>query len=75
MTWVDMVAWQSLDGVTHAFPKAVEAMKKSGKYLKLFEHYERVAEVPEIKTYLASDMRLDYNNGVYRHYPELDLQE
>ena len=74
MTWADLVAWHGLDGVTHAFPKAIEAMKKSEKYSKVFDLYERVSEVPEIKGYLESDRRMKYSNGIYRHYPELDLQ-
>ena len=75
MTWADLVAWHGLDGVKFAFPKAIEALKKSGKYPKVFEHYGRVAEVPEVKAYLGSERRMDYNNGIYRHYPELDLEE
>ena len=74
MTWADLVAWHGLDGVKHAFPKAIAAMKKSGKFRKVFDHYDRVAEVPEIKAYLASERRLKYGNGIYRHYPELDLK-
>lgn len=75
MTWADLVAWHGLDGVTHAFPKAIEAMQKSGKYTKVFEHYNRVGHVPEIKEYLGSERRMKYGNGVYRHYPDLDLQD
>ena len=75
MTWADLVAWQGLDGVTYAFPKAMEAMKKSGKYSKVFDLYERVSKLPEIKTYLESEKRMKYGNGIYRYYPELDLQE
>ena len=74
MTWADLVAWHGLDGVTHAFPKAIEAMQKSGKYTKVFEHYNRVGDVPEIKEYLGSERRMKYGNGIYRHYAELDLQ-
>lgn len=75
MTWADLVAWHGLNGVEHAFPKALETMKKSGKYSKLFEHYNRVAERPEVKDYLGSERRMKYGNGIYRHYPELDLED
>ena len=74
MTWADLVAWHGLDGVTHAFPKAMEAMRKSEKYTKVFQLHDRVSKVPEIKEYLGSERRMKYGNGIYRHYPELDLQ-
>ena len=74
MTWADLVAWHGLDGVRHAFPKAIESIRHSKKYAKVFEHYSRVIEVPEIKEYLGSKRRMNYGNGIYRQYPELDLE-
>ena len=74
MTWADLVAWYGLDGVTHAFPNCIETMKKSEHYTKVFALYERIKHVPEIKEYLGSERRQKYGDGIYRHYPELDLQ-
>jgi glutathione S-transferase len=35
--------------------------------------HERVATLPELRDYLASDRRLPFTNeGIFRHYPELD---
>jgi len=35
--------------------------------------YERVAQRPNIASYLASPRRLPFNEeGIFRHYPELD---
>lgn len=75
LTWADLVFWQCLDGVTFAFPKAVEGLKNSGKYGKVFGLYDRVKGRENIKAYLASDRRQDYGMGIYRHYPELDAGE
>jgi glutathione S-transferase len=37
---------------------------------------ERVAQRPRVATYLASPRRLPFNeNGIFRHYPELDDPE
>ena len=34
--------------------------------------HARVAELPELRGYLASDRRLPFGDGIFRHYPELD---
>jgi glutathione S-transferase len=33
-----------------------------------------VKEEPGLKEYLASERRLPFSEGVFRHYPELDRQ-
>jgi glutathione S-transferase len=38
------------------------------------EFYPGIKEEKGIKEYLASDRRLDYSNGIFRYYPELDRQ-
>ena len=75
LTYADLVLWQGLDGVGFAFPKAMEGLRKSGKYEKVFALAERVQSRERIKSYLASERRLKYGNGIYRHYPELDTTE
>jgi len=72
LTYADLVLFQTLDGVTFAFPNCVGKMKESGKYSKVFELYERVKSLDKIKEYLSSDRRKEYSMGIYRHYPELD---
>jgi glutathione S-transferase len=43
------------------------------KYRRLFALHERVQERPRIAAYLASPRRIAFNNeGIFRHYPELD---
>lgn len=57
------------------FPKATKRLQDSGKYDGVFALYDEVKERPKIKAYLASDRRQSYGMGIYRHYPELDLDE
>lgn len=75
LTYADLVLFQTLDGVKFAFPKATSAAQASGKYARVFQLYDAVKERPKIKEYLASDRRQAYSQGIYRHYPELDLAE
>lgn len=72
LTVADLVLWQCLDGVKHAFPKAMGRLEKEGKYGKVFALYERVGGLERIKKYLESERRQAYSDGVWRHYPELD---
>ncbi|EXJ90426.1 glutathione S-transferase [Capronia coronata CBS 617.96] len=75
LTYADLVLFQTLDGVSFAFPNCISKLRKSGKYDKVWALYERVKGLEPIKAYLASDRRLKYSMGIYRHYPELDDQE
>lgn len=72
LSYADLVLFQCIDGVCFAFPKCTESLKESGKYDKVWSHYERVKNLKRIKEYLASDRRQEYSQGIYRHYPELD---
>lgn len=72
LTYADLVLWQTLDGVTHAFPKAVARLRATGEYDGVFGLYERVKGRKEVKEYLESERRQKYGNGIWRHYPELD---
>ena len=72
LTYADLVLFQTLDGVTFAFPKCIGKMRDSGKYDKVFGLYERVKRLEKVKSYLESNRRLKYGMGIYRNYPELD---
>ncbi|KAL6244351.1 hypothetical protein RBB50_008593 [Rhinocladiella similis] len=72
LTYADLVLFQTLDGVSFAFPKRVAKLNEGAKYDKVFTLYERVKGLDKIKAYLESDRRLKYSQGIYRHYPELD---
>lgn len=72
LSYADLVLFQCLDGVTHAFPKAIDRIKKGGVYKGVFGLYDAVKSRPKIKAYLESERRQEYGMGIYRHYPELD---
>jgi glutathione S-transferase len=72
LTYADLVLYQCLDGVKHAFPNATSRIEKEGKFAKVFELFSAVQERPKIKAYLASERRQKYSEGIYRYYPELD---
>lgn len=74
LTYADLVLFQTVDGVSFAFPKCVEKLRKSGKYDKVFALHARVKGLKNIKAYLESDRRQKYSMGIYRYYPELDDQ-
>jgi glutathione S-transferase len=59
--------------IQFAFPKEVSAISKD--YPRIFDtFYPGIKEEKGIKDYLASDRRLKYSMGVFRHYPELDRE-
>ena len=72
-TYVDLSMFQVLEGLAYAFPHAFEIAKPSiPQLLALREH---VASRPNIAAYLASSRRTAFNeNGIFRRYPELDIQ-
>ncbi|KAG8529737.1 uncharacterized protein KY384_005218 [Bacidia gigantensis] len=74
LTYADLVLWHGLDGTSFAFPKAVVRTRESGHYEKVWALYERVKELDAIKSYLGSERRLGYTKGIYRYYPELDIE-
>jgi glutathione S-transferase len=71
LSYADLSMFQMLEGLRHAFPKAMARLERS--YPKLVALHDRVAAVPRIKAYLASDRRIPFNeDGIFRRYPELD---
>jgi glutathione S-transferase len=71
ITYVDLSLFQMIEGLRYAFPKAISRLE--GKYRKLLNLHNRVAERPRISAYLTSGRRVPFNRqGIFRHYPELD---
>ena len=71
LTYADLSLFQVLEGLRYAFPNASKAVL--AKHPNLDGLRRRVAERPRIKAYLASKRRLPFNeDGIFRHYPELD---
>ncbi|KAL9104583.1 MAG: hypothetical protein Q9163_000505 [Psora crenata] len=74
LTYADLVLWQCIDGVAFAFPNAFAKVKNGDHtYAKVLALYDRIKDRKEIKEYLASERRMKYGHGLYRHYPELDI--
>lgn len=70
-SYVDLSIFQVLEGLAHAFPNAWS--RAAGEIPRLRALRERVAARPGIAAYLASERRIPFNQqGIFRHYPELD---
>ena len=73
LSYVDLSMFQIMAGLRYSFPRA---MKKIEPTLPLLTNLSaRVEVLPRIADYLKSKRRLPFNQlGIFRHYPELDLQ-
>jgi glutathione S-transferase len=73
VSYVDLSLFQMIEGLRYAFPRAMT--KQERKYRQLIALHDRVAARPRLVAYLASGRRLPFNQeGIFRHYPELDDQ-
>ena len=71
LTYVDLSLFQLAEGLSYAFPEAMA--KFTTKYPGLAALRDSVKARPKIAAYLASARRLAFNeDGIFRHYPELD---
>jgi glutathione S-transferase len=69
--YIDLSLFQIVAGLEYAFPKTMRRLER--KLPNLVALAARVAARPSIAAYLASDRRIPFNeNGIFRHYPELD---
>jgi glutathione S-transferase len=75
LTFADLVVWQVMDGLGFAFPREMDGRKK--EFPDLFGEggfYEGVKGEDGVREYLRSGRRLDYGDGVFRYYEELDRE-
>ena len=71
LTYVDLSVFQIVAGMRYAFPRTMTKLQT--QYAHLVALHERVAKRPNVAAYLASERRIPFNqNGIFRHYPELD---
>jgi glutathione S-transferase len=71
ISYVDLAAFQIVEGLSYAFPRAMA--KASRSVPRLLALRDRVAQRPRLLRYLTSPRRLPFNDqGIFRHYPELD---
>ena len=72
-TYPDLSTFQVVAGLRYAFPRAMRRHER--RFPRLVALHDRVAARPRIAAYLASERRWPFNeSGIFRHYPELDLQ-
>ena len=70
-SYVDLSLFQIMSGLDYAFPQAMRRLRRKLPHLHALA--AQVAERPRIAAYLASPRRLAFNeDGIFRHYPELD---
>jgi glutathione S-transferase len=71
LSYADLSLFQVIDGLRYAFPSTLARI--DANYPLLGALRDRVAARPRIAAYLASARRLPFNEeGVFRHYPELE---
>lgn len=71
LTYADLSLFHMINGLNYAFPRATKRMAK--RHPLAMAVHERVAALPRIAKYRASDRCIDFNeNGIFRCYPELD---
>ena len=70
-SYVDLSLFQLLAGLRYAFPNALARVEN--RTPRLLALHDRVSARPRVAKYLASDRRVPFNqDGIFRHYPELD---
>ncbi len=70
-SYADLSVFQMIEGLSHAFPKAMTRLMPD--YPRLAGVADAVRARPGIAAYLQSDRRVPFNkDGIFRHYPELD---
>jgi len=71
LTYADLSLFQVVEGLRYAFPKAAARVLSDTPQVTAV--HDRVAALPRIAAYLASERRIPFNeDGIFRRYPELD---
>ncbi len=71
LTYADLSLFQVVEGLSYAFPRAMAEFRNTWEGLGLI--CDHVRALPHVATYLASPRRIAFSEeGVFRHYPELD---
>jgi len=73
LTYPDLSLFQIVAGLRYAFPSAMARLER--QHPRVVALHDSVAARPRIAAYLASKPRIPFNqNGIFRHYPELDAR-
>jgi len=72
LSYVDLAAFQLIEGLRYAFPKTMFAFEPRVPLLSAL--HAQVAGRPRVAAYLKSPRRVRFNErGIFRNYPELDV--
>jgi len=72
LSYADLSLFQLVEGLRYAYPRTTERVLAQAP--GVVQLHERVANLPRVAAYLASERRIPFNElGIFRHYPELDL--
>jgi glutathione S-transferase len=70
-SYADLSIFQLVEGLRYAFPRAMARAEPAAPGVVALR--DRVAALPNVAAYLASTRRIAFNeDGIFRHYPELD---
>lgn len=73
LSYVDLSAFQVIEGLSYAFPRAMAGL--APQIPKLCALRDHVTTRPRVAQYLGSKRRLPFNeSGIFRRYPELDVE-
>jgi glutathione S-transferase len=73
ISYVDLSLFQTMAGLEYAVPRALARLRP--RLPQLSALHDRVSALPKLAAYLASERRIPFNqHGLFRHYPELDLE-
>ncbi|TMA97145.1 MAG: glutathione S-transferase [Deltaproteobacteria bacterium] len=71
VSYVDLSMFQMIAGLRYAFPRAMARLEP--KYRRVVALHDSVSARPRLFSYLSSERRIPFNQeGIFRHYPELD---
>ncbi|WP_294394131.1 glutathione S-transferase [uncultured Sphingomonas sp.] len=69
-SYADLSLFQLVEGLSFAFPRRMARVARDTP--RVLALRDAVRGLPELRDYLASDRRLPFSDGIFRHYPELD---
>lgn len=71
LSYPDLSLFQMVAGLRYAFPRGMARLETDCP--RVVALHDRVAALPRVAAYLASDRRLAFSeSGIFRHYEELD---
>jgi glutathione S-transferase len=74
VSYCDLSLFQIVAGLRYAFPRAMARLEPG--FSRITALHDRVVARPRIAAYLKSARRIPFNEeGVFRHYPELDAAD